>query len=68
MVQRVTITPQEDQEYKQALAEYDDATRLAVAALSKGGGAPESPAYQEFLRQDARAGKAIKRIKEILGD
>lgn len=67
MAERTTITHEEAAEVKQLWAEYDAATRLALHALSMGGGSPGNPAYQDFLAQDARAGKAVKRIKEIYG-
>jgi hypothetical protein len=63
---RTTITPQEAEELKELWAEYDDAILKAGAALGRYSIDPSAP--ERAFREDKRAGKAIKRIRQIYGD
>jgi len=62
---RPYITPQEAAEVKRLHAEYMDATAKAAAALGRYSTDPSAPGTA--LREDKRAGGAIKRIMEIYG-
>jgi len=66
MAARSTITPQEDEELR-LLREYFDASKRAAEAMQTSDHPLDVAALKTVLEEDARAGKAMRRIKEIYG-
>jgi hypothetical protein len=56
------ITPEEGAELERLRREYAAATQRAIMAIASQGMDSEA-----FVKADAEAGAAVKRIKEILG-
>jgi urease gamma subunit len=67
MAARSTITPQEDEELRLLRAEYFDASKRAAEAMQTSDHPLDVAALKTVLEEDARAGKAMRRFKEIYG-
>lgn len=67
MSARSTITPQEADEVRLLRAEYFDASKRAAEAMQTGDRPLDGAALMMVVEEDARAGKAMRRIKEIYG-
>jgi hypothetical protein len=65
MSERSTISPEEGAELEKLQIEYWDAVTRAAEAMHAGGDQRDSAAWQRVLEEDARAGRAINRMKEI---
>ena len=61
------ISPELGEELKRLYAELPDAYKRAAGALRTNGQPLEGAALQRFLEEDAKAGKIVRRIKEIQG-
>jgi hypothetical protein len=64
---RTTMTPEEAQEIRMLRAEYFDASKRAAEAIQTGEHAFDGTALQVLITADARADKAMRRIKELYG-
>lgn len=64
---RTAMTPEEAQEIRMLRAEYFDASKRAAEAMQTGEHAFDGTALQVLITADARAGKAMRRIKELYG-
>jgi hypothetical protein len=64
---RSVISPEEGEELQRLYAEYPAASARAAACLRTGGEPLEGEALRKLLEEDAKVGKIVKRIREILG-
>ena len=60
-----TLTPQEAEDVRQLLQEYQRAIIFALEIMKTG--RIDAATLPKILTQDAKAGRAIERIREIFG-
>jgi hypothetical protein len=64
---RTTMTSEEAQEIRMLRAEYFDATKRAAEAMQTAEHPFDGTVLDILIIEDARAGKAMRRVKEIYG-
>jgi hypothetical protein len=67
MSARLSFNPEETEEIRILRAEYFDASKRAAEAIQTGEHPFDDAALTLVINEDARAGKAMRRIKEIYG-
>ena len=64
---RTTMNSEEEQEIRMLRAEYFDASKRAAEAIQTGAQPFDGAALHVLITADARARKAMRRIKELYG-
>jgi hypothetical protein len=67
MTARSSLNAEETEEIRILRAEYFDASKRAAEAIQTGEHPFDGTALSIVINEDARAGKAMRRIKEIYG-
>jgi len=65
---RTTITPEEAEEIRELRKTYDVESASAAEAMRTGGEPLEGAALRRAREHDRKAGEALRRIQQILGD
>ena len=64
---RLTISPEESAEIRLLRAEYFDASKRAAEAIQTGDRGLDGASVRRVVDEDARAARAMQRIKAIYG-